>query len=754
MESSIKQNRLHPAFSFSLTITITWILLMAGADLSMAASEKPISQAEKSQPPQAVKHNRLINESSPYLLQHATNPVDWYPWGAQAYQKAKDEDKPVFLSIGYSTCHWCHVMEHESFSDPEVAAVLNQHFVSIKVDREERPDIDKVYMAVTQAMTGRGGWPMTVILTPDKKPFFAGTYFPKTSRWGKPGLMELLPKIVDVWENKRDAVYKNADQITDLLARISKRRPGEAPGKQILMDAQLRLAELYDPEFGGFGEAPKFPTPHILTFLLRQYHQTRDNQLLAMIEGTLTQMRLGGIYDQVGFGFHRYSTDARWLVPHFEKMLYDQALLAIAYIEAYQVTGRRIYARTAREIFTYVLRDMRAAEGGFYSAEDADSEGVEGKFYLWTLPEIQNILDKNNAQLYLNIYNVKNDGNFPSHDPPTQGKNILHLKKPFSEISKDLQMSQADLKTRLEYDRRLLFQERKKRIHPFKDDKILTDWNGLMIAALAKGGKALDEPRFTAAAEKAADFILINLRDKNGRLLRRYRQGNAGIAAQLNDYAFMVWGLLELYQNTYQPRFLKAAIRLNDMMVLHFWDDQNGGLFLTADDSERILVRHKDVYDGAIPSGNSVAMLNLLRLNRMTANPDYSARAQKIAKAFSADINGYPAGYTQFMMGLNFALYPNFEVVIVGTPQSVDTLRMLAALRKAFLPDVAIIFVPADHQAASEIIGLAPFTRTMKVLNNRSTAYVCQNFVCKLPTNSVKQMLANLKEIPASSEKK
>jgi uncharacterized protein YyaL (SSP411 family) len=739
MFKSIKYRRLRRAIAFSLPIKITWICLIFGVAFSPAASPENIASAEKSQTGQTVKYNRLINESSPYLLQHATNPVDWYPWSTEAFDRARREDKPIFLSIGYSTCHWCHVMEQESFSDPEVAALLNKDFVSIKVDREERPDIDKIYMTVTQAMTGSGGWPMTVILTADKKPFFAGTYFPKNPRWGKPGLMEILPKIIDVWKNDRKAVIKNANQITDLLTRISKRQPGDVPDAQILTDAQHRLAEIYDAEFGGFGNAPKFPTPHSLTFLLRQYHHSKNTHSLAMVEKTLTQMRLGGIYDQVGFGFHRYSTDAQWRVPHFEKMLYDQALLAMAYIEAYQVTGNRFYAQTAREIFTYVLRDMTANGGGFYSAQDADSEGSEGEFYLWTVSEIQKILDKDESELFLNIFNVKIDGNFPNHDPEsTKAKNILYLKKPVAE---------DDLQTRLERIRKELFQERKKRIHPFKDDKILTDWNGLMIAALAKGGKALEEPRYTAAAEKAADFILLNLRDDNNRLLRRYRQGNAGVSAQLNDYAFMIWGLLELYENTYQPKYLKSAIHLNDHMLLHFWDNQNGGLFLTADDSENILVRQKDVYDGAIPSGNSVAMLNLLRLSRFTGNKDYSARAERIVKAFSIDIRGYPAGHTQFMLGLNFALHPNYEVVVVGNSQSKDTLNMLAALRKPFLPETLVIFIPTDRAAGSEMNRLAPFTRTMKALNNLATAYVCQDFVCKLPTNSVAQMQANLKQI-------
>jgi uncharacterized protein YyaL (SSP411 family) len=737
MFETLKPKRSRRAVTFRFSIKIAWLCLIVSVAFSPAASAEKAADAENSKTGQALKYNRLINESSPYLLQHATNPVDWYPWGPEAFEKARQEDKPIFLSVGYSTCHWCHVMEGESFADPEVARILNKSFIAIKVDREERPDIDKIYMTVTQAITGSGGWPMTIIMNADKKPFFAGTYFPKTSRWGKPGLMELLPKIADVWQNDRQTVIENADQITDLLARISTRQPGDMPDTQILFDARDRLADIYDTEYGGFGTAPKFPTPHILTFLLRQYHYTNNIQSLAMAEKSLTQMRLGGIYDQVGFGFHRYSTDARWRVPHFEKMLYDQALLAVAYIEGYQVTGKRLFARAAREIFTYVLRDMTATDGGFYSAQDADSEGSEGKFYMWTVAEIQKVLDKDEAELYLTLFNAQKEGNFPDHDQNAAGGgNILYLEKP---------VSGDELHTRLEGIRKKLYQARKKRIHPFKDDKILTDWNGLMIAALARGGRVFEELQYTAAAEKAADFILLNLRDENNRLLRRYRQGKAGVDAQLNDYAFLIWGLLELYENTYEPKYLESAIDLNDQMLLHFWDDQNGGLFLTADDGEKLLVRQKDVYDGAIPSGNSVALLNLLRLSRFTGNKDYAARAERIVKGFAIDIRGYPAGHTQFMVGLNFALYPNYEVVVVGPSESKDTLKMLAALRRPYLPQTVVIFIPTDRKAGSEINRLAPFTRNMKTMHDLPTAYVCRDFVCKLPTNSVTQMQANLK---------
>ncbi len=483
----------------TVRIYLTAIIMLGAALLFPAeifASSKPGIQ---STPKQTEHHNRLVNESSPYLQQHATNPINWYPWGQEAFEAAKREDKPIFLSIGYSTCHWCHVMEHESFSDKEVAALLNQNFISIKVDREERPDIDHVYMAVTQALTGSGGWPMTIIMTPDKKPFYAGTYFPKTSRLGRPGLMELLPKIADVWRNDREKVLDSADRITQHIARLGDSRPGSNLDRQILDQAQAYFVQAYDPDHGGFGQSPKFPSPHQLSFLLRRYHQTQDPQTLAMVEKTLTQMRLGGIYDQLGFGFHRYSTDAQWLVPHFEKMLYDQAMLIMVYTEAYQATGKAFYAAVVEEIITYILRDMTSAEGGFLSAEDADSEGIEGKFYLWTPVEIEKILGAKEAALFLKIFNVKEGGNFEDAGPGHNiDQNILHLQQPLPQLSSEMGISENQLRRRLEDGRRMLFGEREKRIHPFKDDKILTDWNGLMIAALAKAGNVLDNRQYTA----------------------------------------------------------------------------------------------------------------------------------------------------------------------------------------------------------------------------------------------------------------
>ena len=728
------------------TVIFGQIWLLSDSNFSFANPVMQTSTPAKLPQTQEVRYNRLIHESSPYLLQHATNPVNWYTWGEEAFETAKKEDKPIFLSIGYSTCHWCHVMEHESFSDKEVADLLNTYFISIKVDREERPDIDQVYMTVTQALTGSGGWPMTIIMTPEKKPFFAGTYFPKNNRYGLSGLMELLPKIAEVWQNDRDKVFASADKITQHVIRLSNRPPGTHLDHQILDKAQASLAQVYDPQYGGFAQAPKFPSPHQLNFLLRRYHHTQNQQALEMVEKTLTQMRLGGIYDHVGFGFHRYSTDSKWLVPHFEKMLYDQALLIMAYTEAYQVTGKDFYSRVAKEIITYVLRDMTSPEGGFFSAEDADSEGVEGKFYLWTLPEIQKILGEKHAELFSKTFNVRKGGNFQDTGKGNHvDKNILHLKKPLPELAEELGIPKNQLHKRLENSRKKLFRVREKRVHPFKDDKILTGWNGLMIAGLAKAGKVLNEEVYIAAAEKAANFILQNLTDDKGRLLKRYRKGTAGLSAHLNDYTFMVWGLLELYEATFKTNFMKKAIALNDRMITSFWDEQNGGLFMTADDSEKLLVRSKEIYDGAIPSGNSVAVLNLLRLGHMTGTVRHRARAERIIKAFSDSVKQYPTGHSQLMVALEFAMNPNYEVVIVGNPRSEDTISMLAALRKPFLPEKVVLFRPADSEASVEINIIAPFTRPMFAKNDRATAYVCREFTCKLPTTRIDQMLKNLK---------
>ncbi|TKJ45155.1 thioredoxin domain-containing protein, partial [Candidatus Aerophobetes bacterium Ae_b3b] len=515
-------------------------------------------------------HNRLIFEKSPYLLQHADNPVDWYPWGPEAFEKARKENKPVFLSIGYSTCHWCHVMARESFEDSEVARLMNEVFVSIKVDREERPDIDNVYMMVCQMITGSGGWPLTIIMTPDQKPFFAATYIPKERRFGRMGMLELIPRIKELWTTRRDEVLSSANEITAALQQVSQDAPGEELDETTLDLAYEQLAKRFDEQHGGFGGAPKFPTPHNFLFLLRYWKRTNTERALQMVEKTLQAMRRGGIYDHIGFGFHRYSTDSHWFVPHFEKMLYDQATLAIVYTEAYQATGKEEYAQTAREIFTYVLRDMTAPEGGFYAAEDAESEGEEGKFYLWTEEEIRQVLGSEEAALIVKIFNIEEGGNFIEQVTGRRtARNVLHLTKSVKELASELKMSDYDLQKRLQAMRQKLFTYREKRIHPHRDDKILTDWNGLMIAAFAKGARVFDEPRYAEAARGAVDFILKNMCTSDGELLHRYRDEQAALPAQVDDYAFLIWGMLELYETIFEVRYLQIALDLNRDLIEH-----------------------------------------------------------------------------------------------------------------------------------------------------------------------------------------
>ncbi|MFA4916395.1 MAG: thioredoxin domain-containing protein [Syntrophales bacterium] len=685
--------------------------------------------------------NRLASEKSPYLIQHAANPVDWYPWGPEAFATARTENKPIFLSIGYSTCHWCHVMAHESFEDIEVARAMNDAFISIKVDREERPDIDSLYMTVAQMMTGRGGWPLTVIMTPEKEPFFAATYIPKETRFGLVGMLELIPRIKDLWENHKDEVLQSAGKITDTLQNIIPNTSGDCLSVHLLSRTHAQLTERFDFRHGGFGTAPKFPTPHNLLFLLRYWKNTGDEKTLRMVEDTLRAMRLGGIYDHVGFGFHRYSTDAEWLLPHFEKMLYDQAMLAMVYIEAYQATGKREYQNTAREIFTYVLRDMTAPEGGFYSAEDADSEGKEGKFYTWTELQINEVLDEKEAGTIIKLFDIAENGNFPEEATGRQnGTNILHQRKPLEELAVDYGMPQSELQQRLEKARLKLFEHREKRVRPHKDDKILTDWNGLMIAALAKGAQAFNEPLYSEAARRAADFILRNMRTPDGQLLHRYRDGEADLLAYAEGYAFLIWGLLDLYEATFHAHYLESAISLNTDMLEHFWDDVNGGFYSSSDKGEKLLVRQKEIYDGAIPSGNSIAMLNLIRLGRMTANQDLEKKASTIGSAFSETVNNAPMGFAQLMCALDFSIGPAHEIVIAGDLQASDTQVMLEALRTKYIPNKVVLFNPVDKDSP-KIHKLASFTKHQTSIDGKATAYVCSNYKCEQPVTDVRSML-------------
>jgi hypothetical protein len=685
--------------------------------------------------------NKLASEKSPYLLQHADNPVDWYPWGEEAFKKARKEDKPVFLSIGYSTCHWCHVMAHESFEDPEVAELINEAFIPIKVDREERPDIDKIYMTVCQVLTGSGGWPLSIFMTSEKEPFFAGTYFPKQSRFGRMGLVDLIEKIKHLWENERNELLKGTHQVINAVQNATDEKPGDKLGKEVLKTAYNQLSMRFDEKFGGFGTAPKFPSPHNLLFLLRIWKRTKNDHAFEMVEKTLSEMRKGGIFDHIGFGFHRYSTDQTWLVPHFEKMLYDQALLALAYLEAYQITNKELFADTAREIFTYILRDMTSPEGGFYSAEDADSEGVEGKFYVWKKEEIHQLLDDQDAKLIEKIYNLTEEGNYLEEATKEKtGTNIPHMKESLSEIANEVELNQDELKMKLEQIRQRLFEYREQRIHPGKDDKILTDWNGLMIAAFAKGGRILGEKKYLNVAEKAFEFINSSMKDEEGRLLHRYRKGEAEINAFIDDYTFLIWGILELYEATFKAEYVKHALRLNNELIEHFWDDYLGGFYFTADDSEDLIVRQKEIYDGAIPSGNSVAMYNLLRLSYITGNTDFEEKAELISRIFSDKIKDNPVAFTQLMSAVDYAVGPTYSLVISGELSSPDTKKMVDTLNSNYLPHVSAIFKPSDEEKAT-INEYADYIHYFNKVNDKATAYVCVDKTCKKPTNEIEVMM-------------
>ncbi len=689
--------------------------------------------------------NRLVDEKSPYLLQHAYNPVDWYPWSEEAFEKAKKEDKPVFLSIGYSTCHWCHVMEHESFEDPEVARLMNDAFISIKVDREERPDIDKMYMQVAQMMTGRGGWPLTIIMTPDKEPFFAGTYIPKGDRFGQAGMLSMIPQIIDIWKSDRSRVGKITDQIKQSLSdpeTLEHVKLGHGSIEQMVSVQASRFDEIN----GGFGRSPKFPTPHNLMLLLRHWKKTGDEFSLLMVEKTLQKMRAGGIFDHVGYGFHRYATDAHWLLPHFEKMLYDQAMLAMVYAEAYQATRNDQYADVVKEILTYVMRDMRSPEGAFYSAEDADSEGEEGKFYVWSEEEIRSILTNKEAEAFVKVLNIQEDGNF--YDEATRdkvGTNIPHVTSSLNDAARALKTDEESLSVLLENTREKLFRKREKRIRPLRDDKVLTDWNGLMIAALAKAARILDDPEYAQSAELAVQFILKTMHRYDGILMHRFREGEISVPAFLDDYAFLVWGLLELYETTFDVQYLKTARNLNQDMLDHFWDTKDGALFFAGDYSEKLLVRQKEAYDGAIPSGNSIAMLNLIRLARLLGEGEYEQKASDIAKAFSKQIERSPTGFGMMLSALNFALGPSYEIIIAGNPEADDTQNMLKTLRERFIPN-KIVLLRGSEEQSQQVTQLAPYTKYYDSHKGKATVHVCINQNCKLPTTEVSQMLKLLDE--------
>jgi len=674
-------------------------------------------------------YNRLAKSKSHYLLQHAENPVAWHPWGEEAFQKATKEDKPVFLSIGYSTCHWCHVMAHESFEDHGVADILNDHFISIKVDREERPDVDQIYMTVCQALTGRGGWPLSIFMTSDKKPFYAGTYFPKESRLGMPGFMDICRNIATAWQSNRRQLLESSERITAAIQPARRSDPERELDAKTLKNCFEHFRNAFDSQWGGFGSAPKFPTPHNYSFLLRWYRRTGDKNALAMVEKSLRSMRMGGMFDHIGLGFHRYSVDERWLVPHFEKMLYDQALLSLAYTEAYQVTGLDGYRRVVREIATYVLRDMAGPEGGFYCAEDADSEGEEGRFYVWKPQEIREHLGAEAGELFCRFYSITESGNFE------HGRSIPHMTEAVDSFAGRVGLSPEELDLRLSRARERLFAVREKRIHPLKDDKILSAWNGLMIAALARAYQALGESTYRDAAQRSADFVLNQQRNDNGRLYRRYRLGERAIPGFLEDYAFVVWGLIELYESTFEVRYLQEALALNQAMVDLFWDETGGGFFFSGKDNEQLIAQSKDIYDGATPSGNSVAVMNLLRLGRMTGDTALEKRAESSIRTFASQVAAYPMGFTQLLAAVDFLIGPSQEIVVAGDPRNETTQGMIQEIHRAFLPNKVFLFrEPAARH--SDIDDVAPFVKDIAAASDQPTLFWCEEFACKEPITS------------------
>ncbi len=734
-------------------------LLALGKQASGAEDKEERMSGSKPVTPEQHRYtNRLAHEKSPYLLQHAHNPVDWYPWGKEAFAKAKKEDKPIFLSIGYSTCHWCHVMEEESFEDPQTAQFLNEHFVPIKVDREERPDVDQIYMAAVMAMTGSGGWPLSVFLTPDLKPFYGGTYFPNSDRYGMPSFMTLLRSLSESWKANRAGLVNAGENLTQAIRQQSQREAGGSArlDADVLKRAHEQLRGNFDSDLGGFGGAPKFPRSHLLSFLLRYWKRSGDAEALGMVTKTLDEMAKGGMYDQLGGGFHRYSVDERWHVPHFEKMLYDQALLAKTYLEATQATGNAEYARVAREIFDYVFREMTSAEGPFYCAQDADSvpdakrprDKKEGAVYVWEQAEIEILLGKENAEIFDYAYGVESHGNAQS-DPHGEftNKNILFAAHGEAQIAKRFSKKPEEVRDILRNAREKLMAVRAQRPSPHLDDKMLTDWNGLFISSLAMGSMVLEESRYRDAAKKAADFILARLVDKDGRLLHRYRDGEAGIPATLEDHAFLAHGLFDLFEATQEPKYLDQAKHWTQEMIRLFWDEKAGGFFLSAHDAESLITRSKEVYDGAIPSGNSVAALALLRVGRLTMDSKLEEQGSKVLKAFSREIDNAPSAYPQMLIALDFALGPVKEIVIAGDVQEAGTKDMLREIYKRFLPNAVVVVNPATPgPVKSAIEALMPFVAKQNPIAGKPTAYVCQNYACSAPTNDKANLIKLLEK--------
>lgn len=682
--------------------------------------------------------NRLARATSPYLLQHAHNPVDWYEWGEEAFRKAKEEDKPVFLSIGYAACHWCHVMEHESFEHEDVAAALNESFVSVKVDREERPDIDEIYMAYTQALTRHGGWPMSVWLTPDGKPFHAGTYFPRAQ------FLQILSSIAGTWREDRDKIVKGAGAAGEFFKEWSARETaaeGVIPQETVDRTAKT-LVRYFDRSRGGLsgGGSNKFPPSMAMDLMLRVHRRTGDSDLFDAVKVTLDHMARGGIYDHLGGGICRYSTDEEWLVPHFEKMLYDQAMVSSVYLDAYQVTQDPLYAYLARDIFDYVLTDLRGSEGAFYSSRDADSEGMEGKYYLWTVEEVRAALGEKDAELFCAYYDVTEKGNWFErfgHAPPGP-KNILRILKPKEVFARMHGLEAAELERRLAEWRGKLLAARGRRVPPALDDKILTGWNGLMIAALAKGARVLDEPKYAEEAARAADFVLTNLR-REGRLLATYRRGEARLTGYLSDYAFLIEGLLNLYEATWERRRLETALELTETSIRYYYDEGGGSFFFTAHDAEKLVARSKQPQDGAIPAGNSVHAMNLLRLAILFDRKDLREKAESIFRGVAREVEGSPASFERLLCAADFYHDRVKEIALIGEASSEDTRALVRTVYRSYLPNKVLI-QGVDVEMESRFPLLVGRGRR----GGAATAYVCEGYQCKTPVTKVEDLLAQL----------
>ncbi len=681
--------------------------------------------------------NRLAGETSPYLLQHAHNPVDWYPWGAEAIARAKAEDKPIFLSIGYSACHWCHVMERESFENPAIAAVMNENFINVKVDREERPDLDQIYMAAVQAMTQHGGWPMSVFLTPDLQPFYGGTYYPPTDSRGMPGFPRILQSVHHAWKERRGEIISSAGEMTEHLRSVGTVPAGKGElGVKLLDGAARSLARNYDTTHGGFGQAPKFPHPMDLRVLLRQHARTGDAHALHMVRQTLDKMARGGIYDHLGGGFARYSTDERWLAPHFEKMLYDNALLATVYLEAYQATGDPEYARVARETMDYILGRMTGPEGGFHATEDADSEGVEGKYYVWSLAEIRDVLGPDRAEEFASVYDVTERGNW-------EETNILNLPKPIAQAAKLLGRDEGELRKALDQDRARLLEARSRRVPPGMDTKVLTSWNGLMIAPLADAAAALDDDRYVEAARRAAGFVLDRMRAEGGRLLHSYKDGQARFNGYLDDYANMIDGLTHLYEATGEPRWVEAALELTGVMIEEFHDRDGGGFFYTGTSHEELIARQKDAYDNATPSGNAMAATALLRLGALTGRESLTELGRATLVTVQAVLEKAPMAAGQSLIALDFLLATPQEFAVVAGTDPAEFLAVLHAIDSRFLPNKVVAPAPAGQEAASpEII---PLLADRPAREGRTTTYICERFACQAPVVGVEGLNAALR---------